>query len=135
MKGSHTRKWYGLTNLTQILIHDQLNWTSNGSLKYFGWLPAGSRSSSPDYLKWGMHPLSLKGWVLELSDYLDQIFSKYILDGITNGFRIGFSNCQTLQPAVTNLKCFVLFLFVYILWCNPVVIPIIVLISNKQINC
>ena len=78
----------------------------NRSLKYFGWLLAGSRSSSPDYLKRDMHPLSLKGRALELSDYPDRIFSKYILDDNTNGFQIGFSNCHTLQPAVTGITLY-----------------------------
>ena len=31
-------------------------------------------------------------WALELSDHSDRIFSKFILDSITNGFWIGFNN-------------------------------------------
>ena len=52
-----------------------------------------------------MHPLSLESWALELSDHPDRTFSKFLLDGIANGFWIGFNNCQPLQPAVTNLNC------------------------------
>ena len=50
-------------------------------------------------------PLSLSGWTLELSDHPDREFFKFILDGITNGFRIGFNRSQQLQPAATNLQC------------------------------
>ena len=50
-------------------------------------------------------PLSLTVWTLELSDHPDREFSKFILEGIANGFRIGFNRSQQLQPAATNLQC------------------------------
>ena len=50
-------------------------------------------------------PLSLEDWALELSDHPDREFVKFILDGIANGFRIGFNRSQPLQPAVANLQC------------------------------
>ena len=49
--------------------------------------------------------LSLTVWTLELSDHPDREFSKFILEGIANGFRIGFNRSQQLQPAATNLQC------------------------------
>ena len=50
-------------------------------------------------------PLSLTDWTLELSDHPDREFSKFILEGIANGFRIGFNRSQQVQPAATNLHC------------------------------
>ena len=49
-------------------------------------------------------PLSLTDWTLELSDHPDREFSKFILEGIANGFLIGFNRSQQLQPAATNLQ-------------------------------
>ena len=50
-------------------------------------------------------PLSLEDWSLELADHPDREFSKFILNGITNGFRIGFNRTQPLRPAMANLHC------------------------------
>ena len=46
-------------------------------------------------------PLSIEDWSLELADHPDREFSKFILNGITNGFCIGLP----LQSAMANLHC------------------------------
>ena len=48
-------------------------------------------------------PLVLKVWTHELSSHPDKIFSNYILQGITNGFRIGFDRRQFICSATGNM--------------------------------
>ena len=50
-------------------------------------------------------PLSLTNWTLELLDYPDIEFFKFIMEGIANGFHIGFNRSQLLKPVATNLQC------------------------------
>ena len=48
-------------------------------------------------------PLLASAWVHELSSHPDKAFVEYILQGITNGFRIGFDRRQRIHSARTNL--------------------------------
>ena len=49
-------------------------------------------------------PLILERWSSELIHHPDQFFVHYILDGIANGFRIGFDHhCSLQQPSSTRL--------------------------------
>ena len=48
-------------------------------------------------------PLNHQAWQLWLNDHPDQAFASYLLDGIANGFRIGFAhNSNDCVPAKTN---------------------------------
>ena len=44
----------------------------------------------------------LDAWQAVLGVHPDQLFATYILTGIQYGFRIGFSRCQHLAPAIRN---------------------------------
>ena len=48
--------------------------------------------------------LSLSAWAEELLSHLDRRFAEFILQGIQNGFRIGFDRRSWLQPASSNLS-------------------------------
>ena len=48
-------------------------------------------------------PLNKKNWALDLSVHPDKAFANYILDGITNGFHIGFDRSFPLQSTPSNL--------------------------------
>ena len=45
----------------------------------------------------------LREWIEELKDYPDAEFRGYILNGIKNGFRIGFNRAVTCKPASSNM--------------------------------
>ena len=47
--------------------------------------------------------LHASGWVAELSDHPDKAYVEYILQGISNGFRIGFDRKQHISSAKGNL--------------------------------
>ena len=50
-------------------------------------------------------PLKLEAWEAELRCYPDREFAKFILDGIKEGFRIGFDyNSHTCSSAVKNMR-------------------------------
>ena len=49
-------------------------------------------------------PLSIGVWTQELSNHPDKLYSQYILQGIRNGFRIGFDRRQYTYPASGNLR-------------------------------
>ena len=48
-------------------------------------------------------PLILREWIEELKDHPDAEFRGYILNGIKNGFRIGFNRAVTCKPASSNM--------------------------------
>ena len=48
-------------------------------------------------------PLIISQWQQELSDHPDRRYSEYILQGISDGFRIGFNDFHLLQSASSNL--------------------------------
>ena len=47
--------------------------------------------------------LILSQWQQELCHHPDKRYTKYILQGIEEGFKIGFSDFQILQPSTSNL--------------------------------
>ena len=48
-------------------------------------------------------PLVMKVWTHELSSHPDKIFTNYILQGIKNGFHIGFDRRQYICSATGNM--------------------------------
>ena len=48
-------------------------------------------------------PLILREWIEELKDHPDAEFRGYFLNGIKNGFRIGFNRAVTCKPASSNM--------------------------------
>lgn len=48
-------------------------------------------------------PLSSHAWKLALVDHVDRAFVRYILDGLHNGFRIGFQSHSPLHSATHNM--------------------------------
>ena len=48
-------------------------------------------------------PLLASAWAHELSSHPDKAFVEYILQGITNGFRIGFDRRQRIHSTRANL--------------------------------
>ena len=104
------------TDLSYYLIHSELQVFTRGMVKnnvyvYMEHLRAlDSFRQAADLshliITQEVHtPLSLKDWASELSDYPDRAFSKFIVEGIANGFHIGFNRSQHLQLAATNLQC------------------------------
>ena len=48
-------------------------------------------------------PLVAEAWTRELSNYPDRTYTRYVLQGIQNGFRIGFNRSHSIRPATRNL--------------------------------
>ena len=48
-------------------------------------------------------PLQASVWASELSGHPDKVYVKYILQGISEGFRIGFDRRQHISSASNNL--------------------------------
>ena len=48
-------------------------------------------------------PLQASVWAADLSDHPDKAYVEYILQGISNGFRIGFNRSQHISSARGNL--------------------------------
>ena len=49
-------------------------------------------------------PLILSQWQHELHHHPDKRYTKYILQGIEEGFKIGFGDSRILQPSTSNLS-------------------------------
>ena len=49
-------------------------------------------------------PLILSQWQQELRHHLDKRYTKYILQGTEEGFKIEFSDSQILLPSTSNLS-------------------------------
>ena len=49
-------------------------------------------------------PLILSQWQHELRHHPDKRYTKYILQGTEEGFKIGFSDSKILQPSTSNLS-------------------------------
>ena len=60
-------------------------------------------STVPAWLQRVATPLILQEWMEELKDHPDAEFRGYILNGIKNGFRIGFNRAVTCKPASSNI--------------------------------
>ena len=57
----------------------------------------------PAWLQKVATPLILKQWIKELENHPDAVFTNYILNGISNGFRIGFNQVATCISAASNM--------------------------------
>ena len=57
----------------------------------------------PGWLQRVATPLVWREWNLELSDHLDPVFQSYILNGVRNGFCIGFDRGVQCVPAAANM--------------------------------
>ena len=65
----------------------------------------GSHDHLVSYLSLTAHsPLNLPQWQQELCFHPDKRYVRYILQGIEEGFRIGFNNSQVLQSTSSNLS-------------------------------
>ena len=51
----------------------------------------------------GSTPLRPGAWARLLDTHPDKAFSSYLVDGIKNGFRIGFNRCQPLGAVTRNM--------------------------------
>ena len=58
----------------------------------------------PAWLQKVTTPLILREWIIELRDHPDAEFRSYILNGIKNGFRIGFNRAATCKSASFNMR-------------------------------
>jgi len=58
----------------------------------------------PAWLQKVTTPLILREWIKELRDHPDAEFRSYILNGIKNGFRIGFNRAATCKSASSNMR-------------------------------
>ena len=58
------------------------------------------RGESPDH----HFPLQVELWAKELHSHPDNYFTNYVLEGLTNGFRIGFNRRHPLCSSVRNLS-------------------------------
>jgi hypothetical protein len=61
-------------------------------------------TSVPGWLQGVATPLIWREWDLELKDHPDPVFRHYILNGIWNGFRIGFDRGVLCTPASSNIR-------------------------------
>ena len=48
-------------------------------------------------------PLIITQWIQMLQDHPDKSYVQFIIQGIQQGFRIGFNRCCSCYPAITNL--------------------------------
>ena len=48
--------------------------------------------------------LQVECWTKELNSHPDHYFTNYVLEGITNGFRIGFNRRHLLCSSIKNLS-------------------------------
>ena len=58
----------------------------------------------PAWLRRVATPLMWREWKEELVAHPDTEFRDYILNGITNGFRVGFNRAVTCRPATSNMR-------------------------------
>ena len=49
-------------------------------------------------------PLRIEAWYQELHGHPDTLYSKYILQDIMNGFRIGFNRSQYIRSTSKNMR-------------------------------
>ena len=49
-------------------------------------------------------PLNIAAWARELENHPDKEFAQYLLQGISQGFRIGFNYPRECQSAKSNMK-------------------------------
>lgn len=65
------------------------------------------RSGNPTHLPLGMRtittPLVQRTWERSLAEHPDQRLAKFIMDGIKNGFRIGFNYCHQCRSSLSNM--------------------------------
>ena len=67
-------------------------------------ISSGSSYHLVSYLSLTAHsPLILMQWQQDLRYHPDRRYAEFILQGIQEGFRVGFDNSQPLQPASSNL--------------------------------
>ena len=69
--------------------------------------PPGQRvggAPAPAWLQKVTTPLILREWIKEQKDHPDADFRSYILNGIKNGFRIGFNRAITCKSASSNMR-------------------------------
>ena len=48
-------------------------------------------------------PLVLSAWAAALQVHPDRAFARYVIDGLSHGFRIGFNRSTSLQSATANM--------------------------------
>ena len=61
-------------------------------------------TSVPGWLQGVATPLVWRAWNLKLRNHPDLVFRKYVLNGIWNGFRIGFNRGTDCAPATSNMR-------------------------------
>ena len=60
------------------------------------------RTTTPQLM--GIHtPLDVREWIRTLDQHPDRAFAKYITNGLSNGFRIGFNRDTRLRAATSNM--------------------------------
>ena len=71
-----------------------------------GWstlsIPPRSQASTCRTLR-GHYTTNLEGWHRALSSHTDQTFAHYIIEGLCQGFRIGFNRSSPLRSAANNM--------------------------------
>ena len=66
--------------------------------------PNNRRMKPPDYLSQVVTPLKLEAWAQALAQHPDHAFRSYVLQGIAQGFRIGFNyNAIATCSATSNM--------------------------------
>ena len=66
--------------------------------------PNNRRLKPPDYLSQVVTPLKLEAWAQALAQHPDHAFRSYVLQGIAQGFRIGFNyNAIATRSATSNM--------------------------------
>ena len=58
----------------------------------------------PPFLTSITTPLNIAAWARELENHPDKEFAQYLLQGISQGFRIGFNYPKECQSAKSNMK-------------------------------
>ena len=67
-------------------------------------LPSGSHTKQSEAITSISTPLVLEEWKNELEHHPDQAFAKFIIRGISTGFRIGFDRLKPLRSAPKNMQ-------------------------------